>query len=460
MKHLYILLLLFIIVIHEINSQNKQVLYGFDEIPQILLLNPGATVNYKYHVGIPFLSGVSFQAGVTGDVTIADVFRNDMINFNVKYRNALNKLSVNDYIQLNTQIEILNAGYKLNDKYYISGGFYTEVDAFMAVPKNILQLINDGNASNLNKDFLASEVSVKSEVLSVLHVGISKKVDDKLTVGGRLKIYSGIANVTSTENKGSFTTKLGQDNIYTHHLNNIDAAVYSSGIYNENNNVEISTKDIISRSLLGGNLGLGIDFGITYKINKQTELTASLLDVGFVNYSKGNRNASVKGSYDFSGIEFKYDGTNRNYWEDLKNDIESQIPNEEDKNSYTVMRPIKFNSSVKHSWGKSRREETCYDMTYNKFYNNAIGGQLFAVFRPTGPKFAFTSFYERILIKGVRSKITYTVDDFSYTNFGLGLSVKTGKLNIYGVVDNLFKIADIADANIISFQLGVNLIFK
>ena len=116
MKHLYILLLLFIIVIHEINSQNKQVLYGFDEIPQTLLLNPGTTVNYKYHVGIPFLSGVSFQAGVTGDVTVADVFRNDMINFNVKYRNALNKLSVNDYVQLNTQIEILNAGYKLNDK--------------------------------------------------------------------------------------------------------------------------------------------------------------------------------------------------------------------------------------------------------------------------------------------------------------------------------------------------------
>ena len=36
-------------------SQNKQILYGFEEIPQSLLLNPGAKVLQKRHYGIPFL---------------------------------------------------------------------------------------------------------------------------------------------------------------------------------------------------------------------------------------------------------------------------------------------------------------------------------------------------------------------------------------------------------------------
>ena len=42
----------------ELLSQNKQVLYGLEEVPQSLLLNPGGNVSQKYHFGIPFLSQI------------------------------------------------------------------------------------------------------------------------------------------------------------------------------------------------------------------------------------------------------------------------------------------------------------------------------------------------------------------------------------------------------------------
>lgn len=459
MKKIIVVAVAFILgVVNKNNAQNRPIVYGFDELPQTLLLNPGAEVGYKYHAGIPLVSGISANLGIT-EVTIADLFRNDGVDFNIKFRNALNRLSTNDYIQLNNQIEVLSGGMRWKEKYYISAGFYTEVDVFAAIPKDMLTLLNEGNAAYLNRRFNLSQASIKTEALGVLHVGISKKMNDRLTAGARLKIYSGIANITSTNNLGTFTTRLGQDNIYTHYLNNIDVEVNSSGIYNEQNET-VQASDLIGRSFLGGNLGLGVDVGFTYQLDEQTELSASLLDLGFISYSKDVRNGTIKGNYVFSGIEFQYDGTNINYWGNLSDDFKAKVPREENRDSYTVMRPVKFNAAVKHSWGKTRKEQTCYDMSYNTYYDNGVGAQLFAVARPTGLKTALTGFYERRLTNTFIGKITYTVDDFSYTNVGLGLSATFGKVNVYGAVQNLFNLPDIADSNSSAFQLGINLIFR
>ncbi|WP_431164792.1 DUF5723 family protein [Tenacibaculum halocynthiae] len=459
MKKLLIILITLFGVMSNSYGQNKQILYGFDEIPQTLLLNPGAVTNYKYHVGIPLMSNISANVGITG-VTIADIFRNDGVDFTTKYRNALNKLSENDYIQVNSQIEVLNGGYKLNERDYITAGFYTEMDAFATIPKDILSLINEGNASNVNRSFLLSQASVKAEFIGVLHFGISRTLNKKLTVGTRLKIYSGAVSVTSTGNTGSFTTRLGQNNIYSHYLNNINISGNSSGIYDENNESNLSAGTLLGRTFFGGNLGLGVDIGFTYKLNDQTEITASLLDLGFISYSQDVRNGTMIGDFVFSGIEFQYDATNPDYWGDIDNEFRQQVPRAENKESYTVARPIKFNSSIKHSWGKSRREDNCHDISYNDYFDNAIGAQLFSVIRPNGPKFALTGFLEKRLFESIKGKVTYTVDDFSYSNLGIGVSAKLGKVNVFGMVDNLFKITDIADANQASFQIGVNLIFK
>ncbi len=440
-------------------GQNKQVLFGFDKTPQTLLLNPGAEVDYKYHVGIPALSGISVDAGITG-VTAADLFRSDGVDFTSKVLNAIQNLTANDYLQLHTQIDIINGGYKLNEKTYLSAGFYTEVDVFANIPKDMLVLLSEGNAAHLNRSFLLTETNIKADALGVLHAGVSRKINDKLTAGARLKIYSGMMNVTSTGNSGSFSTRLGQNSIYTHYLNSLHATVYSSGLYNENGQIDINDEDLRGNAFLGSNMGLGFDIGFTYKIDKQTEASASLLDVGFISYSNKIRNYTVQGDYALSGIDFLYDGSNPDYWNDLQNDLEANIPHGENNESYTVLRPIKFNSAIKYSWGRSRNEETCYDMTYKKYYNNAIGAQLFSIIRPIGPRFALTGFYEGRISESLNSKVTYTIDDFSYTNIGLGLSAKLGIVNLVCTVDNLFEIPDIANANNASVHFGINLLFK
>ncbi|MGY8910775.1 MAG: DUF5723 family protein, partial [Flavobacteriales bacterium] len=109
-----LLFLLLILCALKITAQNKQILYNFAELPQTLLLNPASETNYKFHIGIPFLSNISTQTGSKGFV-LSDIFAVDNRNINDKISEVISNLKTNDFIKLNTQIEVLSGGFRLND---------------------------------------------------------------------------------------------------------------------------------------------------------------------------------------------------------------------------------------------------------------------------------------------------------------------------------------------------------
>lgn len=455
-KILYLLLL----VASQIVAQNKQILYNFAELPQTLLLNPALESNYNYHAGIPLLSGISSEIGSSG-IVLTDLFAVDGRNINDRISSILTRISPRDFIKNHTQIEILNAGFRLDEKHYISFGFYQEIDAIGYVPRDFLLFFNEGNATNLNRSFSASQIQYKAEFLGVLHAGISKKIDEKLIIGARFKIYSSAINVQSTNNRGTLTTVNGDNSIYRHIFNNVNVNFRTAGLI-ENDEYIQDVNQHISNTFFGAdaNLGLGVDFGVNYKIADQLEFSASILDFGFINYSKNIKNTKTQGNFIFEGINFEYDPNNSvNYWNQLDQRFTSELPTTEDQESYISWRPTKFNAALKYSFGEQRRL-LCYDDVLKDYYNNALGVQFFSVFRPLSPQLALTAFYERAITKKTRAKFTYTIDDFSYTNLGFGFSTQVSKLNFYFLVDNLLEFSNLSAANSMSFQLGFNLIFN
>ena len=438
-------------------SQNKQVLYGFAELPQTLLLNPGAETNYKFHIGVPLLSGISTEVGITGFV-LTDLFLSDTRSINDKVAEVLSQLKSRDYIKSNTQVEVLSGGFRHKDKTYFSFGFYEEIDAIGYFPTDIITLLNEGNAAYLNRNFSFSQLIYKVDALGVLHAGITKKVNNKLTVGGRFKVYSSSLNVETNNNTGTFTTTLGNNNIYTHYLNNINLNFKTSGLIANDEYIR-DESTYIKNSFLGGNLGVGFDIGFTYHISKQLELTGSMIDIGFIHHKKNIKNSFVTGSYVFEGIEFLYDDTNPNYWGDINVAFKEKIARGDNNNSYISWRPTKINASLKHSFGEIR-SKICYDNTHKDFYSDAIGIQLYSVFRPLRPQLEVTGFYRKSFSNKLHTKFTYTIDDYSFYNIGAGISGQIGKINMYGMVDNILQLHNITSANSISIQVGINLIFN
>ena len=437
-------------------SQNKQVLYDFAGLPQTLLLNPGLETDYKFHIGMPLLSGFSSEIKSTG-FSLSEIFSINNNTINDKISAVLNKIDANDYLKVNTQIEVFSTGFRFDKKTYVSFGFYQELDAIGYLPKDALTLINEGNTSYLNKSFSLSEMIYKLDVLGVIHAGISRKVSDKLTLGGRFKVYSSALNLETTNNSGTFTTGLGNNNIYIHHLDNVNLNLRSSGLISNNEYISDSST-YIENSLLGGNLGAGIDFGFTYHVTPQLQFSGSLIDFGFVHHTKNIQNNLIVGSYTFEGIEFEFD-SNRNYWQELDGPLKKQLPIVGNQDSYTSWRPAKLNAAIKYSFGE-KRSKYCYDNILKDFYTNAFGAQLYSVNRPLRQQFALTSFYEKSFSNKLQAKITHTVDGYSYYNIGVGVSAKIWKINFYGILDNLTKLSDISSANNVSLQFGFNLLFN
>ena len=442
------ILFLILAITTSINAQ-QQLSFSFGEIPQNLMLNPGAETNFKSHYGIPVFSNFQLTIVNTG-FQMGDLFSNDSRDFNLKFEEVLNKIDSDDYININMVVEVLSAGLRIDDKTYVSVGFYEELDLITYLPKDITELVYYGNEPFLNRPFSISELVMKADILGVLHAGVSRKVDEKLTIGGRVKLYSSSLNIETNNNSGTITATSNNTNIIRQTLDNLDAEIRTSGIADSN--------DVFSNTLLGGNLGLGFDVGLTYHFSPQLEFTGSIIDVGFIKYSKNIRNFTAKGNYILDGINFEYNSDDPlDYWEQLEEDLNVNVPTEETENADTSWRPMKLNAALKYSFGE-RRNKFCYTKTHKQYYYNSIGFQIHTIMRPLKPQFSFTSFYEKSLSKKIHTKFTHTINDYSAAIFGFATSLQIGKLNIFGVLDNILAVTDVASANNISLNFGFNIV--
>lgn len=450
-------------------SQNKQVMYGFNEIPQSLLLNPGAQIEYDWYFGFPLISNIHANAGMSG-LSVYDVFADDGRDFNTKLKEAIYSLDLNDHFAINQQLEIVSGGFAFGNNYekdqYLSFGLYQETDVFIYFPQDYAILAYEGNQSNINRIFDLSHLNVKGEIISVFHVGYNKKLNKKITVGARGKIYSSIINFNSVNNTGTFITVPGSDNFYNH-IFDLDLQLQTSGaaslLNDDNSDFDQDIKALRSRILFGGNLGLGLDLGFTYKPSEQWTIAASLQDIGFISHSKDIENYKLDGSYEFDGInpifeETQQGQTAEEYWNEISDEFEDLFTLDTTVTKYTTWRPIKFNSSVTYSFGKEVSKD-CNCLTEDSGYLNGVGGHLFLVNRPKMPQVALTAFYYRKLFKQLRLKATYTLDSYSFNNVGLGMSAHFGPVNFYVMADNLLEFQNLAKAQSVSLQLGFNYIF-
>ena len=448
-------------------GQNKQLLYGFEEILQSLLANPGALVPQKKHFGIPFLSQLHINGGASG-VTVYDIFGETGEDINSKIRRKIFEMDNTDFFTTTQQLEILNFGWRANNEIYFSGGVYQEFDFITYFPRDLAILAWEGNQQYLDYGFDLGEVSATADLLTVYHFGANKKLGKKLTAGMRLKVYSSMLSARSTNNRGTFTTTIAENslNIYEHRIDNADITVHTSGIASLDGMQGSEVPgEIIGRAFFGGNLGLGVDLGATYDVTDNIQASASILDLGAIFHSKDAETYQARGSYTLNGIQLIFPPLDEGeptfpYYDDLEDEIEREIPIDTINSGYTQLRPVKMNASVKYSFGRltgGSGECDCTNMGAGLTRAQAVGIQFYSIMRPKGPQMAGTLFYYRRIWDFLSAKATYTADSFSFSNVGLAVAADIGKFNFYIAADNLLKYGNLAKAKSVSLQLGFNI---
>lgn len=468
MKYLFVYICSLIGVIAV--AQNKQVLYGMEELPQSLLLNPGSRVTQNKHFGVLFLSQIHVNGGSSG-VSPYDIFKSGGGTINDKIRDKIFDMKSTDFFTATQQLEILNIGWRAKNELYYSAGLYQEFDFIAYFPRDLAILAWEGNRDYLDYEFDLGEISTTGDFMTVYHFGVNKQFSKKLTAGVRLKLYSSMFSYKSVNNRGTFVTRLGDEsskNIYEHTVHGADVSVETSGyasLRDLDGAGEVTSK-ILGRALFGGNIGVGVDFGVTYAASENWTITASALDVGAILHNKDVENYRAHGTYTLDGIELLFPPLGPGeptfpYYEDLVDEIEREIPIDTLHNSYVQMRPAKFNFGVTYGFGRFIASGDCDCLKKGGSgpkTNQGVGLQLYSIFRPQRLQLAGTLFYHRRFTEYLSAKATYTVDSYSFSNVGLGVVADIGKVNFYLAADNLISYGNLAKAKSVSLQLGFNII--
>ncbi len=459
-------------------GQNREILYDFTDIPQSLLVNPGARAGYQWYAGVPLLSGIGFQTGSSG-ISAGDIFGADGVDINEKIREkAVYGMNPRDEFFGHVQIELFSGGFRgrYRPRDFYSFGVYAETDGIGYWFGDLAILAWDGNVGQLGKRFDLSHLKTRGEMVSVFHFGVNRQMSSKLILGARGKLYSGIFNFRTTRNRGYFQTVEGEDNLLANILD-ADMQLRTSGLEgirealsgDTENQTRALAEHLLSRGLFGGDLGLGVDLGFTYHLSERMLVTGSLLDLGFMVHYSDLRNFSLQGAAVSEGVQIiqpgALDDPDREFWEDLVDDIESLIPFEEDNSAYVSFRPTRLYGSFRYNFGKQmepRGNCDCDPRISQRYlaqrYQQGTGLQLFMINRPRGPRAALTAFYQRRFGEAMALKVTYTVDRFTATNVGLGMNLQLGPLQGYFMIDNLLAYRNLAEARYASLQFGVNIL--
>lgn len=296
-------------------------------------LNP-ALAPTKGYFNLPIVGAFNVSVGSTtfGYQDIMDII-DDGNDFYTK-PDFLNRLKDNNKLNVNLSTEILSAGWYSGKNFWsFNVGLRTDIGANLT--RNMFTFLNqmetiEDNWRNSAYDISGQQLNIQA--YTEIGVGLSREINDRLTVGARAKVLLGIGNmelklnqvamsanlpteadIATWQNKletGSMTPAEIQqlkDQFNNYHANlNVGAELKSS--FKGLNLVEEEGKDYISDfDFESGDLGIagygfGIDLGASYKVLDNLTVSASILDLGFLSWSK---EATKIASANPEGIDIK-----------------------------------------------------------------------------------------------------------------------------------------------------------
>ena len=292
-------------------------------------------------------------------------------------------------------------------------------------------------------------------------LGLSKKVNDKLTVGLRLKYLVGVANLHMTDSELGIKTR-DDGTILMHSRQNIKLTAPVHILNDETgqpfamdepmnwDDIDFNTDGIgVSDILNTKNPGFAIDLGGEYQFSDRINFFASITDLGFIRWKSEEYTYNLQQDSEFewkgadiSGAISGNDNSMNDAFEDmvdsLKNDF--RVHNVEAK--YTTMLNTKIFLG------------TTYEL--NKMFN--VGGVLRASFIDGMFFPALTASANARFIRNVSASVAYTMTRRSGANLGIGLTAKLGPLQLYLQTDNILAV-NYTKTKAVNARFGINLLF-
>jgi len=443
-NRIHLFLVIFCLAWNQVTAQSEGTLTFMNSLPQVVINNPAFIPKYKISIGLPGSSIMGFYANNAFSY-------NDMIrHVHDSVKADLSKLSAalktQNYITQAAQVDLLRLGIRINSKLYVTLSSTTKIYNREMIPKDLIQVFVNGNTPFVGK---TETLSPKVESFSLIEtaLGGSYQIDNKLTVGARLKYLNGLTNATTESSTLNLTTDKS-----TYALTaSAGMDVRTSGIYN----LTQSNYDLGSNiGKYFSNFGLAIDIGATYKILDRLTVGASLIDLGSIHWKNNTYGYSLdpaKANYTFQGVDLsKVLNGNSSYLNSLGDTLQNKFKIKEGTiSAYNTPLPGKMYLSGMYAINKSFNVGAVFFT--EKFRGRVSSSLTIGVNKHFGKLFSAAG--------------SYSMVSNTYNNFGAGMSLNLSPIQLYIVGDNLLSASMVKDVNTFASQtkffnvrLGLNFI--
>ncbi|MGB3946352.1 MAG: DUF5723 family protein [Bacteroidia bacterium] len=433
-----VLLIIAVVVtffIKNTKGQQNLTLYNMEMVPQRMYANPALVHSNNVYIGLPVISSQYINISNSG-FKYSDLIRHNGDSLYVDFDNMLGKLSTNNYISMAFQPDLLSFGFRIK-KNYFSFNATEKINVRFRYPKNFMEFIWKGNGA-----MLGEQVNFNFGINAIHYreygLGYAREINEKLTVGGKLKYLYGMENVWTEESDVSLTTDPNSFAITA--KSNIKINV--SGIDS------VASGPIADYLFKKKNKGLGIDLGGVYKLNEKLSFSASIIDLGFIrwkdqvsNYQSSNTNASY--TYEGVSINQLLNDTSDSKFSALLDSVVNTFKLDTLNNAYTTR------LSTQVYMGSN------YKLTQKINVGALLYGQVFD--KSIHPGLALS--YNQRIGNWFGFSLSYSMYNRSYNNAGLGLCFGNGPTQFYIVSDNLLGAIFPQNTKNIHFNWGFNITF-
>ncbi|HNT93486.1 MAG TPA: DUF5723 family protein [Bacteroidales bacterium] len=473
MKRKIFMVILLLQAVVFIQAQSGNTLW-FMNLPQANTLNPALKPGGRTYIGLPGITDISVRID-NNFLSLSDLFTGGVISDSTYtfldegewLERFVEGLGNNNSVEPQAAVRLLGIAFTVKDDLRLTFDITERADASIVMPGDLMRLGLEGAQDFIGRSIDLSSLRTDVRYYHEIGIGASKNITEKLRVGARALILSGVTSV-HLNNKG-VTLTVNED--YTHTVNADIALDFSApllfiteedgavhGIEFDNARFD-NTGGIISYMTAFANPGLGIDLGAEYRFNEMFAVSAALTDLGFIKWKRDRTEISLRNTFVFNGLTMQdvyddsvdFEGELLNWTLDtLQNAMDiTDLPGH-----YTTYLPTTFSAG--------------FGYTPVPWFTAGVLSRT---------RFAGKQVHQAVTLSGnvnlgnvFSTTLAYTMANRRYDNLGFGLAVRGGFLQFFALVDNIplrwtrvtsgedtFRLPE--NWNTVHVRAGLNLLF-
>lgn len=452
MKQLYTILITLTLAASGLAQDNA--LMFLKGVPQASQVNPAFRPVKGNYFSLPAIGSIKINGQNSGFswsdlITKGSGLRADSLILNLD--NLSNSLQDNNQLATEASLQILGFGFASGQSYF-SFDMNLRFKAKLNYPSSLLDL-RHGNwdyENDIPINHSTSDLHINGLNYTEIALGYNRYIGDRLTVGLRLKYLFGIASIESEKfNVGVETLENGYMRVYTDI--DLQSSLPVTYQYDEEGYVNsMSFDENIDRGdfFTNKNQGWGLDLGLSYQASNSLTLSAAVNDLGYINWKTRSTRLYSNGEFTFDGMDISNEisgneSQNTEYWDELAEEFKNTFKVSEEEITYKTGLMASFNLSAEYqpkSWFSLGAISKSYILDGKWIPETTIAAGLNAG-------------------RALSTVFTYSMMKNAPANFGAGLMLKGGPLQLYCATDHINSLLDPHKAKYINARLGINLIF-